>query len=202
MKLFTAVLFILPWSILIASEKEEPPLGYTLRFAKESVRVVPGKETEIKGHFENPKVILVPDKERLFTYGGVTFKYPSNFAFEADFQSDGIKIWSLDGNDFVIMVQHFETLSVTPKLFSENLKKVYGPETKAESRSYSFNGQKYSGIRIFVTLAETKMIQDVLAIPTQKGSRLLILQDSPPEDKVSEDESKLVLKLLDETLKY
>ncbi len=36
----------------------------------------------------------------------------------------------------------------------------------------------------------------------RKGSRLLVLQDHPPEEKVSEDESQFVLKLLHETLKH
>jgi hypothetical protein len=70
------------------------------------------------------------------------------------------------------------------------------------NKSYNFNGQKYSGIRVRVTIAQTKLIQDVLALPTQKGSRLLILQDNEPEDKISEEESKAVLKLLNETLKH
>ena len=202
MKLFTTFLFLLAWSLLTASEKEEPPLGYTLVLDEKTIRLAPGKEIQIKGLFENPKATLIPDKERLFTYGGITFKYPANFSFEADFKTEGVKIWSLDGNDFVIMVQHYETLKMTPKSFSEELRESYGTGTKTESRSYSFNGQKYSGVRVHLTLAGTKLIQDVLALPTQRGSRLLVLQDSPPEEKVSEDESKLVLRLLDETLKY
>jgi len=199
MKLSTTLLFLLPATLLLASDKDEPSLSYTLRVDKETVRLVPGKDVQIKGRFDNPTVTLVPDTERLFTYAQVTFKYPANFAFEADFDTEGLKMWTLDGNNCVIMVQQYESLAMTPKAFAEQLKKLYGAGTRTENKSYTFNGQKYSGIRVHLTLASQKMIQDVLALPTKTGSRLLILQDNPPEEKQSE-ESKTVLKLLNETL--
>ena len=82
MKLLTTLLLLVPASLLLASDKDEPALSYTLRLDKETVRLTPGKAVEIKGRFDNPTATLVPDTERLFTYGQVTFKYPANFAFE------------------------------------------------------------------------------------------------------------------------
>ena len=202
MKRLITMLIILSCTALVASEKEEPPLGYTLRLDKETIRLVPGKETQIPGRFENPRATLVPDKERLFTYGGVQFKYPVNFAFEADLETEGIKVWTLDGNDFVITIHQYESDGMTPKDLADELKKLYGGKTKTQAKSYTFNGEKYSGLRVEATIAGTKVIQDILTVPTKKGSRLLILQDLPPDEKVSEDESKLVLKLLGETLKH
>ena len=199
MKLLTTFL-LLATGALMAADNEEPALGYTLRLDKETVRLLPGKEVQIKGRFENPTATLIPDKERLFTYGQVAFKYPSNFAFDADFSTEGVKIWKLDGNDFVVMVHQYESMEISPKQLAEQLKKLYGEKTKLENKSHSFNGQKYSGIRVYVTLAKQNMIQDVLALPTKKGSRLLILQDTPSEQGPSE-EAKIVLKLLDETFK-
>ena len=202
MKHFTTITLLLASSLVIASEKEEPPLGYTLLLDKEKIRLAAGEEIKIKGVFENPKATLIPDQERLFTYGGATFKYPSYFAFEADFEAEGVKQWSLDGNDFVLMLQYYESPKVTPQSLSEELKNLYGPGTQSENISYSFNGNKYSGIRVRISLAGTRVVQDIIALPTRKGSRLLVLQDHPPEEKVSEDESQFVLKLLHETLKH
>jgi len=200
MKLLTTLMLLLPATLLLASDKEEPVLSYTLRLDKETVRLTPGKAVEIKGRFDNPMATLVPDTERLFTYGQVTFKYPANFAFEADFGTEGVKLWTLDGNAFVIMVHQYESVEMTPKAFADQLKGLYGAGTRIENKSYTFNGQKYSGVRVHVDIASQKLIQDVLALPAKKGSRLLILQDDPPSEKQS-DESKTVLKLLDETLK-
>ena len=200
MKLPTLILLLLPVIPLLASEKEEPPLSYTLRLDKETVRLTPGKPVEIKGRFDNPTATLVPDTERLFTYGQVTFKYPANFAFEADFDTEGLKSWTLDGSGFVIMLYQYESLEMTPRALADQLKGLYGSGTRTENRSYTFNGQKYSGVRVHVTSASQKLIQDILALPAKKGSRLLILQDDPPSEKQS-DESKTVLKLLDQTFK-
>ena len=200
MKLLSRFLFLLPASLLVAADDQEPPLGYTLRLDKETVRLVPGKDIQIKGRFENPTATLLPDKERLFTYAQVSFKYPANFAFEADFSTEGVKIWTLDGNDVVIMIHQYESLERTPRALAEELKKMYGEKTQLENKTYTFNRQKYSGVRVHATVVQQKLIQDVLSLPTKKGARLLILQDNSPDKGVS-DESKTVLKLLDETLK-
>ena len=200
MKLLSRFLFLLPASLLVAADDQEPPLGYTLRLDKETVRLVPGKDIQIKGRFENPTATLLPDKERLFTYAQVSFKYPANFAFEADFSTEGVKMWTLDGNDVVIMIHQYESLERTARALAEELKKMYGEKTQLENKTYTFNRQKYSGVRVHATVVQQKLIQDVLSLPTKKGARLLIFQDNSPDEGVS-DESKTVLKLLDETLK-
>src|SRR5688572_8619021 len=125
MKLLTTLILLVPASLLLASDQEEPALSYTLRLDKETVRLTPGTAVEIKGRFDNPKATLVPDTERLFTYGQITFKYPANFAFEADFDTEGVKLWTLDGNSFVIMVHQYESIEMTPRAFADQLKGHY-----------------------------------------------------------------------------
>jgi hypothetical protein len=183
-----------------AAEDTEPPLNYTLKIGDQSVRVVPGVAADVKGTFTDPKVTLVPDDHRTFGYGGMTFAYPSNFAFEADFSTDGLKFWTLDGNNFVIMIHHYEAEKVAPADLAAVMKDSYGDGTKTEPVSHTFNGNKLAGIRILATVAGTSLIQDILALPAKKGSRVLILQDLSPQEKVSDDESKQVFKLLGETL--
>lgn len=196
-----ATLFLVAGNPLAASEALEPPLNYTLKMGERTVRLVPGTEVELKGTFTNPKLTLVPDDHRLFTYGGVTFGYPSDFAFEADFSEKGLKSWTLDGSDCVIMIHCYETEKTTPAAIAESLKGVYGEDSKTEPISHTFNGKKLSGVRVHATVAETTFFQDILALPSDQGSRLLILQDLPKHAKVSDAETKKVMKLLNETLK-
>ena len=184
-----------------AAEDTEPPLHFTLKIGDRSVRVAPGVAADVKGKFTDPKVTLVPDAHRTFGYGGMTFDYPSNFAFEADFSTNGLKMWTLDGNNFVIMIHHYEAETVAPADLAEVMKKSYGAGAKSEPVSHNFNGTKLSGVRIHATVAGTSLIQDILALPAKEGGRVLILQDLSPQEKVSDDESKQVLKLLGETLK-
>jgi hypothetical protein len=197
----TATLLLAAGNPLPASEALEPPLNYTLKIGDQNVRLVPGTEVELKGTFTNPKVTLVPDDHRLFTYGGVTFGYPSDFAFEADFSEKGLKSWTLDGSDFVIMVHCYEAEKITPADIATSLKEVFGKSSKTEPISHTFNGKKLAGLRIHATVAETTFFQDILALPSDEGSRLLILQDRPKDAKVSDAETKKVMKLLNETLK-
>ncbi|RYD64611.1 MAG: hypothetical protein EOP83_09325 [Verrucomicrobiaceae bacterium] len=197
-----AALFLAAGNSLPAAENVEPPLNYTLKIGDQNVRLVPGTEAAIKGTFTNPTVTLVPDDHRIFIYGGVTFGYPSDFAFEADFGEKGLKTWTLDGSDSVIMLHYYETEKVTPADIATSLKGVFGKDTKSEPTSQTFNGKKLTGVRINATVAGSTFFQDILALPTEEGSRLLILQDRPKEAKVSEDETKKVMKLLNETLKF
>jgi hypothetical protein len=183
------------------AEDTEPPLNYTLKIGDQSVRVVPGVAAEVKGTFTNPKVTLVPDAHRTFGYGGMAFAYPSNFAFEADFSTNGLKSWTLDGNNFVIMIHHYKAEEVAPADLAKVMMQSFGGGTKSEPVSRTFNGNQLAGVRILATVAGTSLIQDILALPAKNGSRVLILQDLSPQEKVSDDESKQVLKLLGETLK-
>ncbi len=201
MKPVVTILLISLCGLVNAADHDEPALGYTLRIGDKQVRIEPGQEIVAMGNFQDPKIALVPDKFRQFTYAGMAFKYPANFAFEADFETEGVKIWSLDGNDFVIMLHQFQEPSMTPQALAEEMVNTYGPESKSEPISYRFNGAEYKGTRVHFTVFGTKLFQDILGIPTPEGSRLLLLQDLPAEEKVSEEERKLVLKLLDESLK-
>jgi hypothetical protein len=200
--LFSAAILSLAAALpLRAAEDVEPPINYTLKIGDQSTRLVPGTESEVKGNFTNPKVTLVPDEHRTFTYGGVTFSYPSNFAFEADFSEKGLKSWTLDGSDCVIMLHRYETEKVTPKELMKSLKEAYGKNSRIEPVTHTFNGKEYSGMRIHASLADTKFFQDVIALPSEKGSCIMILQDLPTSAKVSDAETKQVMKLLNETLK-
>lgn len=77
---------------------------------------------------------------------------------------------------------------------------MYGEGAQSEAITRRFNGRDYTGMRVRVALAGTRIVQDVLSVPSPKGSRFLILQDFPAEEKVSEEEAETVLKLLDQTL--
>lgn len=187
---------------IYAADNIEPPLTYTLQVADESIVLKAGESVELKGSFENPTVKLTPSKTRLFTYGGLTFEYPSFFAFEADFSDPAIQMWSLDGSDLVLMVYQYRELSITAKSLAGEMIGYYGEAAVGAPKRIlrRFNGKRYKGYRITAAVGGSTIYQDILDIPTEKGTRLLMIQDMPADQKVSEVESDLVNKLLDETL--
>jgi hypothetical protein len=133
---------------------------------------------------------------------GVTFKYPAFFGFEADVSDPTVKIWSLDGNDLVIMVQHYLHLEMSAKTMSDQLISYFGDAAVAEPQKISrtFNGKNYDGYRVTADFGGSIIYKDVLGIPAKKGSRLLIVQDMPADQKVSEEETETVTRLLNESL--
>ena len=199
MKLLTVLILSTFFTFLCADDSKEPQLGFTLKIDNQTVKLEENKAVQLSGISKNPKVTLIPDKHRYFTYAGLKFYYPSNMSFEADFSEPGLKMWTLDGNDFVLSVHHYTGLKLTAKALANQLKAYYGKSTKASPISYTFNKVKYSGLRIEAKIAGSGIIQDVIEIPTKKGSRIIILQDSIASEKVSEDERKLILGLLEKS---
>ena len=198
------LIFLLIFSLFLpsfADDSKEPKLGFTLKIDGQTVKLEENKETQLKNISKNPKVTLVPDKNRHFTYAGLKFYYPSNMSFEADFSEANLKMWTLDGNDFVISVHQYISLKVSAPGMAAQLKAYYGASTKTSPISYTFNKVKYNGVRVEATIAGSGLIQDVLEIPSKNGSRLLILQDSVASEKISEDERKLILGLFDKSFK-
>ena len=139
------------WSLLVAavaSEKDEPLLGYTLQVNGKNILLEPGKEVKIEGTFENPMVKLVPKQERFFSAAGVSFKYPAYFTFEADFSAEGIKIWTISGKDFMLMLHQLADGKLTATAMAEAMKSQYGKSAKTSPTERTINGQKLKGVRI------------------------------------------------------
>jgi len=201
MKLFFILALSTTLTFLNADDSKEPKLGFTLKIDNKVIKLEENKAVKLKGISENPTVTLVPDKYRYFTYAGLKFYYPSNMAFEADFSEQNLKMWTLDGSDFVLSVHHYLNLTITAKSLAAQLKAYYGKKTTTAPISYTFNGVKYSGIRVRATIAGSGIIQDVLELPAKNGSRILILQDAIASEKVSEDERNLILGLLKKSFK-
>ena len=82
------------------------------------------------------------------------------------------------------------------------MKSQYGKSAKTSPTERTINGQKLKGVRIRATIAQTTIIQDVLALPTENGSRLLVVQDLAEKADESAAETKLALDLLNETLAF
>jgi hypothetical protein len=193
-----AVLLAAAAGAAFASEDKEPEHGYTLYLNGRAIRVPPNENQVIRGTLVDPSIRLVPDRERRVTFGGLAFAYPSDFAFNADFSTVGARQWTLDGNDFVIMVQQWERAKVGPEELAIQLRLTYGKAVVRKPVSYRLNGQDYSGIRVTYEIAGSTLFQDVLGLPSERGSRLLILQGLVEQEKGKE--ATRVMKLLDETL--
>ena len=200
----------LPLILLVASvqpafaktdpEAVEPPVVYSLQVGDKVVRLKEGEPAELTGTFTNPKLTLTADDFRVFPYAGISFRYPSHFAFEADLEDKNLRRWSLDGNNCVIMVQRYG-VEVAMHDLTDALVKQYGENNTVQSDvSLTLAGKKLLGKRITAKLAGSTIVQDVFPIPSAKGSTLLLLlQDTPNDDGTPSDERQLLEKRLVES---
>jgi hypothetical protein len=123
-------------------------------------------------------VKLVAEPYREFNYGGVSFQYPRAFAFEADVKDGDYKNWTLSGNDLKIMY-FIMNEDLTSEAYADEMIKQFGARNSKKSPITSdLLGGKKEGTRVEVTLAGIKLSMDILCLPFQGGTRVLVIQDS------------------------
>jgi hypothetical protein len=183
-------------------ESIEPPVGYSLKVGDKVVRLKEREPAVLDGTFTNPKITLTADDYRVFPYAGVSFQYPSDFAFQAELDDKNLRRWSLDGKNCVIMVQEYGVKIELDDLVNA-IAKQYGEGNSVQTEiSLTLGGRKLDGKRIKAKLAGSTIVQDVLAIPTTKGAKVMLLQDSPNDDGTPSEERRLLEKRLVESFAF
>lgn len=181
------------------SEQAEPPLLYELKVGDKIVPLSEGVPATIEGSFVNPAVTLEVEPHRIFPHGGVEFRYPRHFTFEADLSAADVKIWTLSGNSFKIM--YFVTSQpLTVDTFIESMSQQAEPsQVKVDPApvTIALGGQTVEGKRVTITLAGQSIATDAFALaPSAGATRLLVLQDSPTAPGTPTEEATSATDLL------
>ncbi len=186
---------------LAEDESAEPSITYTLKINQETVSLTPGQSQEVKGAYVNPRITLDVAPSRRFPYAGLAFSYPAAYGFEADVSDPQSRIWTLDGNNVVIMVFAFAE-EVTPESLARSTAESLGfenPEVKPVN--ITLGGEKLTGSAIRVVFGTEQISQQFIGLPTDAGvSRVLVLQDSPQDSGEPSDEFQSTLELLQSSL--
>lgn len=180
-------------------EAAEPALGFTLQIGDKTVRVREGEATKIDGRFNNPEVRLVADEFRIFSYAGINFRYPRGYAYEADFTDKDVRMWTLTGNACTVMVYSYAQV-VTPEEFASNLADTLDADTtKVSNGTMKVGSRDLKGKRIQTVIAGNPIVYDAVAVPSAKGSVLLVLQDSVGKDGMPSRDRRIMAELIDKT---
>lgn len=184
-------------------EAKAPPLKYTLKIGKKSIAITEGETVSIKGRFRNPKVTLTAQPHRLFSYRGVSFKYPRSFTFEAELEESDFQSWTLSGNDFTIM---FFVIAddLTAEEYARELMSDFGRENCAISKAvpFEFGSQKISGTKLEVNVVGNKTVTNAYRISTDNmQTKLLIFQDFLDDDGNPSREGKSTLDIVQRSFK-
>lgn len=180
-------------------ESVEPVLEFSLQIQDKVVRVTPGEPVKVPGNFSSPTVKLIPDEFRTFSYGGVSFRYPSNFAFECDLTDENVRTWSLDGASCVIMVQQYSVMIEAEQLASSLVDQYGESNAQVSDTTLTLGGKKLPGKRVTAKVASTTIVQDVFQVPSSKGTTLILLQHTPNDDGSVPAERKHMEKLLSDS---
>ena len=193
----TVILFLGIGSMCVsADDRQEPPLKYTLEIDGQQHEIVLDKPIKVQGNYSDPKFVLSASPIRNFTHGDIAFQYPASFSWEAEIEASNEKTWTLSGNDFKIMyfIQPYE-LSV--ENYDQAMAKQFGKgTTRISDTERTLGGHKHKGKLLFVKLAGTELSLEVYALPAKSGSRLLVLQDSPPDNRAISEEGEMALGML------
>ena len=194
------LLFVLSAEAFAQSDSTEPPQTFELTVNGETQTVQLDQEFELdlKG---KTKLKLKALPTRQFKFAGLSFPYPSFFAFEAEHDAES-KLWTLDGSDCVVMVFGFpNNASVDHAMLARQIGAQFGrgtkfSETKFESKRFAFDGT-----RISANVVGARLSQEVFQIPTEDGTRIFVIQDGLNDDGSHTKEYRDLKKMLQEHLK-
>lgn len=180
-------------------ETVEPPLKYTLKINNEERDVTLDSAVKLKGNYKNPVISLSAGDTRYFSYGNVAFKYPASFTWEAEIENSNEKTWTLSGNDFKIMY-FVQPEILTLESYALAMAEQFGKEsTRISNTDRVFGKQALKGKLLFIKLAGVGLTIEAYLLPTKSGSRLIVLQDNPSDNRVISKEGERALKLLSDS---
>ena len=185
-----------------ADETKEPPLNLTLLVDGKPIPIELGRKRKLIGEFKNPTIAVRAAATRRFSYGGISFEYPTNFSWEAEVTGNDYGRWTMDGNDCIIMyfVVGYE---FTPALYAKGAAKQFGAKNTTVTPFRRKLGETLLiGKRIVIVVGGSEIVQDAFAIPAPNHQwRLLLLQGVAPERTTEPEEPKRVLDLLSRSLR-
>lgn len=180
-------------------ESREPPLLFSVSVGGVTVAATEGEAVPVVGTFQDPRVTVRPEPHRVFPYGGVSFRYPRGFTFEADLDDPTARSWTLSGNDFKVIYFAFPVV-ITPQTHLEQLLESHGRancHVLDEQADLRLGESTLGGIRVEVTVQGSRMVQEAYQVPLKgKGSRLLVFQDWPVGRADRSPEGALALRLI------
>lgn len=154
------------------------------------------------------KIILMIEPNKTFNYGGVHFKYPRYFTFEANVKKEYYKSWTLAGNDAKIMIQNYKIIT-DHKAMAKTLIKTWGKENcKQIQCEMKIPDRILHGTKIIVTIKTTKISQEIYSFNSSDGSdgsdgsKLMIIQDTISDTGANSAEYISIKKQFEKLFKF
>lgn len=162
----------------LIDESLEPQDSYSLEIDGKDFPVFLDHQTELKLEKNNPQVRLKVSPFKIFNYGTMYLAYPRHFTFEAELSDKDVKLWNLSGNNTILMLQKYKE-EIDHVIMGNMLQQRFGEQNASLSEcEMTFMGSKKKGTRVFTTIGDSSIAQEVYSFKIAEGSILLIIQDS------------------------
>ena len=180
---------------------EEPPLRFTLRLDGKDVPVHLDQpfHLDVNGRAIEGRLMVAPT--RRLSAAGVAFEYPRHMSFEVDREEPGVTIWTLDGNNSVVMLMELAAQVELDDLIEMFAAPHGGRDVRREPAQITLDGRALAGARLVLSMAGSQLRQDVFVLPSNQGTLALIVQDTPAGDGRTSPETADVVALLERTLR-
>ena len=183
-----------------AQEDREPPLLTYLEVGGIKTPIELDKPLDLKTQEGMTSVTLRVEPYREFPYAGLGFRYPRSYAFDADLDNPGIRMWTMEGPDCTVMVFCYPSSSdpaTTLDQSIEGARERFGAEeSSAEPASLKLGDEELSGTLLKILIGGQSMHQHFFSLATVGGTVLLILQDSPDDGGEPSAEYKALIEML------
>jgi len=160
----------------------EPPLQMQVLIGGKTVAAEAGRtmEVEVEGKKLSLRIDLLP--HRLFDRGGVRFLYPTSHGWEVDRTTPNVTIYTMDGNDTIIMLVKYD-VEITPKKASDSMVSTlsgrYGQgNVKRVGATLKGKTETVQGTRLQVNVVGQAIEQDIYGFDAGGVTFTLMLQAS------------------------
>lgn len=200
--LFILNLLLIGHIAVAQSSNETPTSSYKITINGKEYVVNSGETLELKGTFTDPTIAVESTNYKHFKNGIIEFDYEKQFGYQ--FEEDlGYKNWTLDGNDFTIMI--FEVIGEASTMeFVGEIVQQFGEENcKVSDTEILLGSKKLSGKNIAVSLLGQSISVDFVRVPSGPNRSVFIaFQDMLTDDKRPSPEGKRSISLISETIEY
>jgi len=184
---------------------QEPPLLLYLESNGKRIPIELDKPFGIEALSGGKTATLRAEPFRVFPFAGLSFRYPRGYSFEAKLENAGVSLWTLTGNDFVIMVQQYPATrnhaAIRQTVTNGMIKAYGGAKTREVDTKLELDGAVLHGRRLEFNLAETLLHQELFSFAAGDSSVVLLLQDTPDQNGKPSPDRISTEKMLRESLR-
>jgi hypothetical protein len=187
---------------VVNSIDNAPKQTFEITINGKKYQIAENEELKLDSTLTKPTISIKVSDYKKFNNGSVAFKYPAHFSYEYS-QDTGYRNWTLNGNEFVVMLFELDGDASLTSLTDEVVRK-FGPSHCTVVDSKKELGHKiWNSKKIKVTLAGENLTQEYFEIKLNDSeSRFICFQDSSEDDGSNSKEYLQAFNLINSTITF